>query len=139
MMLVMWLREGAQALLDALLVADVGIDPLEDAEPAALVGGDQQARLRHEREQADGLERDRLAAGVGAGDDDDVGIVVEIDVDGHDRFGVEQRVAGAVQVDHRAGVRELRLIRRRLPSLGWRCTGFDGWKSLITGSVASSA
>ena len=31
-------REGAQALLDALLVADVGEDVLEDQQPRAVVG-----------------------------------------------------------------------------------------------------
>ena len=34
------------------------------------IDGDQQPRLRHQREEADGLERDGLAAGVRARDDE---------------------------------------------------------------------
>ena len=59
-------REGGKRLLDGLLVADVGEDLLVDVDGAAVVGGDMQTALGHEREQADGLERDGLAAGVGA-------------------------------------------------------------------------
>ena len=63
-------REGGKRLLDGLLVADVGEDPLVDVDGTAVVGGDMQTALGHEREQADGLERDGLAAGVGSGDDE---------------------------------------------------------------------
>ena len=63
--------EGGERLLDALLVADVGVDGGEDGQAAALVGGDGQAGLGHQAEQADGLEGDGLAAGVGPGDEQD--------------------------------------------------------------------
>src|SRR5206468_1968664 len=61
--------EGAEALLDALFVADVREYVLEDDGPGAVVYGKVEARLRHEGEQADGLEGNRLASGVRAGDD----------------------------------------------------------------------
>ncbi len=99
--------EGAEALLDALLVADVGVDAFEDTQLAALVNREHHARLRHERQQADGLERDCLAARVGPRDHDEVGVVIEIDVNGHDRLLIEQRMTRPVQVDDRAGVRQL--------------------------------
>ena len=64
-------REGRERLLEALLVADVGEDVVEDGELRALGGRDVQAGLGHDREQADGLQGDRLAAGVRPGDDQD--------------------------------------------------------------------
>ena len=77
-------REGRQALLDALLVADVGEHLLEDRHPRAGVGGDMQAALRHQRQQAHGLERHRLAAGVRAGDQQDAEAAAQLDGDRHD-------------------------------------------------------
>jgi hypothetical protein len=41
-----------------------GVDPPEDRQHAARGRGHVQAALRHQRQQADRLERDRLAAGV---------------------------------------------------------------------------
>ncbi len=61
-------REGGQALLDALLVADVGPDLADEANLRAGVGRDVQAGQRHQRQQSDRLQGDRLAAGVGSGD-----------------------------------------------------------------------
>ncbi len=61
--------EGAERLLDGLLVADVGPDGFEAGQLGAALGRDVQARLRHERQQPDGFERDGFAAGVWAGDD----------------------------------------------------------------------
>jgi hypothetical protein len=49
---------------------------------ASLQGRDVQPALGHQRQQADRLERDRLAAGVGPGDHQGVGLRVQLDVDG---------------------------------------------------------
>ena len=63
--------EGGQVGRDRLLVADVGVDRAgRRAATLPARGGDVQAALRHERQQADGLEGDRLPAGVGAADDE---------------------------------------------------------------------
>ena len=105
--------ERGERLLDRLLVADVGEDGVEDGQPGVGVGGDRQAGLRHQREQADRLERDGLAAGVGAGDQEHVEVlgpsvgesrtvgraeqpVAEPGRDRHDVAG-EQRVAGVLE------------------------------------------
>ena len=48
---------------------------------AAVPGGDVQAALGHEGEQADGLQSHRLAAGVGAGDDQGVKLLPQRQVD----------------------------------------------------------
>ena len=61
--------EGGEILLDGLVVADVGEDGVEDGELGA-VGGDGDAGLGHQGEQADGFQGDGFAAGVGAGDDE---------------------------------------------------------------------
>src|ERR1022692_4208218 len=62
-------REGREVLLDGLVVADVGEDRVENWQ-LGTVGGDRDAALRHQRQQANGLQPYRLAAGVRAGDDE---------------------------------------------------------------------
>ena len=84
--------EGAERLLDGLLVADVSIDRLEEAEFRAAFRGDAQSALRHQRQQADGLQRDRLAACVGSGDDDRARIFWKIKINCHYCCWVEERM-----------------------------------------------
>ena len=74
--------EGGEGLLDGLLVADVGVDGLEAGQLRAGLGRDVQPGLSHQRQQANGLERDGLAARVGAGDDQGVGARSEVNGDG---------------------------------------------------------
>jgi hypothetical protein len=89
-------REGAERLLDALLVADVGVDAVEDAQHGFGGRRDVQPGLGHQRQQADRLERDGLAAGVRPGDDQRVGFLVQFDVYRHDACRIEQRMAGVI-------------------------------------------
>jgi hypothetical protein len=58
--------ERRQVALDRLLVADVDEDRGEERQPAALGGGHEQPSLRHGGREPETLERDGLAAGVGA-------------------------------------------------------------------------
>ena len=92
-------REGRKALLDALLIADVGKNGRENAHGAAVVAGDVQPALRHQAEKAQRLEAHRLAAGVGAGDDERIKAAAQLNVDGHGLRRVEQRVARMAQVN----------------------------------------
>src|SRR5215468_9385254 len=87
--------EARETRFDRLLVADVGEDAAEDADAAALACRNQQARLRHQHEQADGLERDRFAARVGPRDYDPAQAGRDTHVDRHDLApaGDEQRMA----------------------------------------------
>ena len=62
--------EGRERLVDRLLVADVGEDGVEDREARLGGRGEAEAELVHQGEEADGLEGDGLAAGVGARDDE---------------------------------------------------------------------
>ncbi len=102
--------EGGEILLDRLVVADVGEDGVEHGEFGA-VGGHGQAGLRHQGEQADGLQRDRFAAGVGAGDDELAAGAFEFDCDRDYgdtlRFEValQQRVPGIMQQEPRCARR----------------------------------
>jgi hypothetical protein len=65
--------EAGQVALDRLRIADIGIDRGEERK-RRLLGRHRQTRLRHQREQAGRLQRDCLAARVGAGDDELAGI-----------------------------------------------------------------
>ena len=57
-------RERGKRLLDALLVANVSEDARVDNHLAAVVAGHRQPGLGHQREQPEGLQRDRLPARV---------------------------------------------------------------------------
>jgi hypothetical protein len=84
-------------------------------------------------EQADGLERDGLAAGVRSRDHDQISVVVEIDIDRHDGFLVEQRVAARCRSITEPGC-------GKTSSACFPCLGvaLRGWKVVISGRVASS-
>ena len=60
--------EGGQALLDGLLVANIGEHLPKHRQLRPQIRRDLQARLRHQRQQPDRFQRDRLAARVRAGD-----------------------------------------------------------------------
>ena len=89
--------EGGKALLDALLVADVGEDAGKDAHRAAVARGNVQSALRHQAEETERFETDGLAAGVGACDDEGIEAAAHLNVDGHGLGGIEQRMAGAAE------------------------------------------
>ena len=61
--------EGGEIALDGLGVADIRKDCGEEWK-CGFFGGDEEAGLRHEGEQAGGLEGDGFSASVGAGDDE---------------------------------------------------------------------
>ncbi len=86
-------RKRRQALLDALLVADIDEDLRKDAELGMRSGGDEHPALRHQGQQADRLERHRLAAGVGTGNQQYAKVGAYIQAQRHDGPGIEQRVA----------------------------------------------
>ena len=58
----------AEAFLNRLVIADVGQHLVEQRE-LGFGGGHRQPGVRHQREQADGLQCDRLAAGIRAADE----------------------------------------------------------------------
>ena len=86
-------------MLDGLFVADIGKHLVEHRHFAAILRGDLQARLRHQRQQAHGLERDGFAARVGAGDDERLEFFAQPQVVGYDGCRIDQRMARAQQTD----------------------------------------
>ena len=96
--------EGGQALFDALLVSDIGADPVEAGYLAALIHRDMQSGQSHASEEADGLQGHGLAAGVGPGDDHGGDITPQLHVDGHHPGRRDQWMAGLDQADEAAVV-----------------------------------
>ena len=62
-------REGGNVVVEALLVADEGIDAVPEGQGGAAVHRRGQTGQRHERDEAERLEGHGLAAGVAAADD----------------------------------------------------------------------
>lgn len=75
---------GAQVVLQALLVADVHHDVVEEARLGTIAHGDGEAHLEHVLEQADRLQAHRLAARVGSGDDQNAALARQRDLQGDD-------------------------------------------------------
>ena len=74
--------KSREILLDGLIVANVGEDGVENGQLGA-IGGDGDSGLRHQGQQADGLQGDGFAAGVGAGDDELAAGAFQFDGDGN--------------------------------------------------------
>ena len=92
-------REGGQALLDGLLVPDVCKHLLEHRQLRAQVRGDLQARLGHEGKQAHGFQGHRLAAGVGAGDNQRGELPAHPQIGGHHHRPVNEGMPPTDDVD----------------------------------------
>src|SRR5579883_956787 len=91
-------RKRREVLLDRLVVADVGQHGVEYREFGA-IGGNWDTGLRHQREQANSLERNRLAAGVRTRNHELALFAGELNADRHDvctlcfEIALEQRVS----------------------------------------------
>ena len=92
-------RKSRERLLDALLVADVRQDVVKHAHRGVRRGGQLQTGLIHQRKQPRRLQSDRLAACVGAGDDQRVKFVAQPHINRHGGGAVKQRVHRAAQVE----------------------------------------
>jgi hypothetical protein len=71
-------------LFQTLLVADVRKNLIKNRDRATFSGRDVQSRLGHEGDQANGLERHRLAPGIGAGDDQEIEANAQTHINGDD-------------------------------------------------------
>ena len=91
-------RESRQILFNALLISDVRQHAAVDGHGAPVARRDLQAALGHEAEEPQGLQRHRLAAGVGAGDDQGIEGLPQLDVDGHGPDRIQQGMPGPPQV-----------------------------------------
>src|ERR1700686_5798305 len=110
-------RKRRKIVRDRLLVAQYARDVLESAEARSGSSGQRNSGICQDAEQADGLERDALAAHVRTGDDERVETFPEIDVERLD-FAAQQRVAAGPDAQ-RAILSEIRPVRRaRQPPAG---------------------
>ena len=75
--------EGGEILLDRLIIADIGEHGIEDGQ-FCMVSGHGKARLRHQCEKSDGLQRNGLATSVGARKHEFPTLAVEFNRDGND-------------------------------------------------------
>ena len=82
----------AEALLDALFVADDRIDVRIYGNLRSCGGGDVAARLRHEHKESDRLQTDRLAARIRSCDEQHAVRFSKRDVNGHDLCRIDQRM-----------------------------------------------
>ena len=92
-------RKRRQALLQALLVANVRLDTLEHRDARAFLRRYEESRLRHQCQESSCLERDRLATRIGTRDQQDIEVTTQFEAYGHDRSG-EERVAGIQEAEH---------------------------------------
>ena len=72
---------GTQVVLQALFVADVYHNVLEDAGLRTLAHRDAESALEHVLQETHGLQTDRLTAGVRTGDDEDALVLCEGDIE----------------------------------------------------------
>ena len=107
-------RERRERLRHGLLVADVREHVAQDREPGSGIGRHVEAGLVHEGEQAEGPQRDRLAARVRAGHQERLEVRAELHVDGNDPPG-QPGMAGSLEDDLGAG-----------PDLGTGCVHLLG-------------
>ena len=103
-------RIGAQVVGNALFVTDVNHDMGKDARRGAVGHGYGQTALDHILQQSHTLQANRLAAGIGSGDDEDAALGRETDVERHHALALlgqrelEQRMLGTNPVDMRTSL-----------------------------------
>ena len=78
-------REGAEVLLNRLVVSDIRQD-LREERKLGLRGGHGQPGLGHQAQQAHGFQRDCFAAGIGAADEQRAAVPVQFQAHRHGRF-----------------------------------------------------
>ena len=100
-------RERREILGDALLVPDHGDEARDQRQAASLRGRNVAPNLRHQHEEPEGFERDRLAAGVRAGHDEEGPLAAEFEIDRDDgpsriapALGQKERVARGAERHH---------------------------------------
>ena len=121
-------REGAQAGGDRLFVADVREHRSEHRQ-LRHAGGHVQAGLRHQREESRRLERDGLATGVWAGDQEDPRRRIDDDVDGHDVTAPPASSSRRRTAPISSGCRASRSSSRPSIAISWRDSVHDRTKA----------
>ena len=90
-------RERRKTLLNTLLVADIRQNPFVDGYRALVRRRNVQPALGHKRQQAQGFQGNRLAAGIRTGNHQGIKGVAQLQVNRHRLFRVQQGVSGPAQ------------------------------------------
>ena len=85
--------EGGKRLLNALLIADIREDIIENAHERAISGRNVKTRLGHDREKTDGFERNGLTARIGTRDDQRIKLFAKRNRDRYDAVCGNERMA----------------------------------------------
>ena len=85
-------RECGKALLNTLLIANVHKELIKNTDLAPLISRDKEAALRHGTQKACCFQRDRLAARIGAGNDERIILLTQRNVHRDTFFRVNERV-----------------------------------------------
>ncbi|MNN35733.1 hypothetical protein D3C81_1495920 [compost metagenome] len=88
-----------QALFDALLIPDIGVNRVKNAKLAAVFGGNEQPGHRHQAKQTDRFQGDGLPAGVRTSYDNRRVLIPQLYVDGYDLFRRNQRMTALLQLE----------------------------------------
>ena len=99
-------RECRQALLYALLIADVGVDFIEQRDAAPVRCRNMETGQGHQCEQTGRLERNCLSTGIGTCDDQQIELLSDTDIDRHDLLLADQRMSGFLDFDDPLAVDE---------------------------------
>ena len=90
---------GTEVILNRLLVTDINEDVVEDTKLGGLATGNEQPALQHILYQTNGFQAYRLATGIGSGDNEDMSLVVEVDIEGHNLTFVAEEEQGMTSVE----------------------------------------
>src|SRR5215211_6521086 len=91
----------AERLLDGLLIANIGIDSMKERDLRAALHGNVESALCHEREQANGFERNCFTTRVRTSDDDCTRARFWININGYYSVRVEQWMTRVDQLNRR--------------------------------------
>ncbi|MNJ36859.1 hypothetical protein D3C77_316640 [compost metagenome] len=105
-----------KTLLDALLIADIGINCIEHAKLASILHRDEQPRHRHQAQQPDRLQGYRLATSIRAGNDDRCVVIAKLYINRNHLIGRNKRMTSFLQLQEPAVIharqRRLHLSRQ---------------------------
>ena len=86
-------RKSRETLLDALLIADICIDVLKNADFRICFYRKIAARLCHQCEKSECFHRNRLAAGVWSRNEQHAILLADLNIDGNDFLSIDERMA----------------------------------------------
>ena len=91
--------EGTQGLFNALLISDISINLAEKCKFGTIQRRDMETRLSHQGKKTYGFQRNGFTTGVWSGDNQEVKIIPETDVNRNGFFLIDQWMTGLCEAD----------------------------------------